>query len=119
MTALIDSENFEMPQSMFEAEFVVTGDDKFTAEICIKVPEFMCGIDLDGKEFEYNSYGFLFADLNKILDDYIGNYKNSNFDLEDAEFLKNEFIKMSEKLKKFIEIEHLNDLAKNELKEGA
>jgi len=107
MAALLDTENFQMPvddlaNPMFTAEFWVAhshhGIEQKTAEIHITVPEYMEGISMSGKEFAYNSCGYLYASLDNMVDDFINDYLNGLTDHEDVIFFRQSLENLVSKL---------------------
>lgn len=116
MAALIDTENYVMPldengKPIFTANFNVTHDWKKegapprTSEISISVPAYFTGITLDGKQFEYDSCGYLYIALEHLLDDFIESYDFGYDTIEEAKFLRDSLQGMIDKLDAFIKKE--------------
>ena len=114
MAALIDTEKFGMPHHdhgfpMFTAEFGVSfrSDDVETYEsmVQVTVPEYMEGCTDKNEGFIYNSCGFLYVDVDSMLDDFIKDYGMTYDSLDEARFLRNSFQNLIKKLDAFIATE--------------
>lgn len=114
MAALIDTERFGMPHHdhgspMFTAEFGVSfcSDDveTYASMVQVTVPEYMEGHTDKNEGFIYNSCGFLYVDVDSMLDDFIKDYGMTYDSLDEARFLHNSFQNLIKKLDAFIATE--------------
>ena len=111
MAALIDTEKFGMPHHdhgfpMFTAEFGVSfrSDDFETYEsmVQVRVPEYMEGYTDKNEGFIYNSCGFLYVDVDSMLDDFIKDYGMTYDGLDEARLLRSSFENLISKLDAYI-----------------
>lgn len=98
MVELSDTEDYKMPMDsdndpVFSAEITVRHDCSNThlppndVELTIQVPMFFSGITSEGKEFEYDSAGFLYVPLSDLIHDFVEMYDYTFDTLDEAKFL--------------------------------
>jgi hypothetical protein len=111
MAALLDTEKFGMPHHdhgvpMFSAEFGVSfrsnGSETLESFVQVTVPEYMEGQTDKHEAFIYNSCGFLYVDVDSMLDDFINDYGITYDSMDEARFLRNSFQNLISKLDAFI-----------------